>query len=223
MRDKRKDSGYFEVFLKHQNSRIDKYSNKLAETNDQDKQQRILTSLVKYYVDVIKADFSAGADKKKLSALLTKACRTAAEYKKNVSETLLVLISFAIMLNQKEAVKELIKNNESMISANRLLSYFAGAVTRNDGKWDCSIKLPPEYAWLDPVFETEDPGIQTEKLQNYLNYYWYPNHAEYAWYDSDSKDTNTYCGYWSFESAALVETLGLNEQDFEGMEYYPAI
>ena len=223
MRDTRKDKEYFASFLKDQYSDIIDQSAKLSETKDPGKKQRILESFVPCYVDLIKAEFSAGSGKDKLTNLMINTCKAAAEYKENSPETLLILMSLAIALDKSNSVKELISKNENLISADRLLSYFAGFLTKGDRKWDNSLRLSPVYAWLDPVLESVDSEEQTERLQNYLNYYWYPNHAEYAWYDSHKRDTNTYCGYWSFESATLVKILDLDEQDFKGLEYSPAL
>lgn len=223
MRDTRKDKEYFDSFLKDQYSDIVDQSAKLSETKDPEKRQRILESFVPCYVDLIEAEFSAGSGKNKLTNLMINTCKAAVEYKENSPETLLILMSLAIILDKSDSVEELISKNYNLISADRLLSYFAGFLTKGAQKWDSSIKLLPEYAWLDPVLESADSEEQTERLQNYLNYYWYPNHAEYAWYDSDSSDEDIYCGYWSFESAALVKILDLDEHDFKGLEYYPAL
>ena len=56
----------------------------------------------------------------------------------------------------------------------------------------------------------------------YLNN-WYENHAEHAWYDSHLRDTDTYCGYWSFEAAAIAKILRLNEDKLKNSVYYPVL
>ena len=72
---------------------------------------------------------------------------------------------------------------------------------------------------MNQVFNAVD---KEEALRNYLTG-WYEAHSEYAWYDAHLKDTDTYCGYWSFESAAVVKILGLREERVKNIEYYPSL
>lgn len=41
-------------------------------------------------------------------------------------------------------------------------------------------------------------------------------------YDDHKSDADTYQGYWSFETAAIAISLGMSDDDFRGVEYYPA-
>lgn len=58
-------------------------------------------------------------------------------------------------------------------------------------------------------------------LKQYLTKRWYRGHSTEAWYDLHKKDINSYFGYWSFESGALVKILGLDDSSLKGVQYYP--
>ena len=90
MRDTRKDNIYFDKYLEFQHSRIEKKVEKLKES-DNEKKQRILVSLVGYETDLIKAEFSTGASKNKMKALMNSAIQIAIEYKNITYEYLLNL------------------------------------------------------------------------------------------------------------------------------------
>lgn len=52
--------------------------------------------------------------------------------------------------------------------------------------------------------------------------YFINNHVNDALYDNHKSDADTYRGYWSFETAAIAISLGMSDDDFRGVEYYPA-
>jgi hypothetical protein len=69
MRDIRKNQDYFKKYLDYQYSRIEKKTAKLEDC-DNDKKQRVLMSLTGYEVDLLKAEFSAGATKMRFSSFM---------------------------------------------------------------------------------------------------------------------------------------------------------
>jgi hypothetical protein len=42
-----------------------------------------------------------------------------------------------------------------------------------------------------------------------------------SWYNSHKSKNDTYCGYWAFETGALVKILGLNDEELKDVPYYP--
>ena len=83
--------------------------------------------------------------------------------------------------------------------------------------WNESIPLKEEFILLDEVINAE---AKEDKLCDYLNG-WYKNHYGYSWYNSHLGNEDTYCGYWSFESAAIAVILRLDENKLKNSEYYP--
>ncbi len=50
---------------------------------------------------------------------------------------------------------------------------------------------------------------------------WYEQHSDAYWYNAHESKNNTYCGYWCFEIAALVQILGLDDTSLRDNQYYP--
>ncbi|MBK6389622.1 MAG: DUF1911 domain-containing protein [Saprospiraceae bacterium] len=50
---------------------------------------------------------------------------------------------------------------------------------------------------------------------------WYMNHRSSGWYNSHNIIHNIYFGYWSFETAAVVKIMGLDDSSFRYCKYYP--
>lgn len=216
MRDTRKDKEYFEKYLDYQYSRIGKKTAKLKDA-DEDKKQRVLVSLTTYELDLLKAEFSAGAAKDNIKTLLNRAIMIAGEYKNITYEDLLNLLSLSIMVNDKSEAAKLIKLHNERISNDRLLKYLSMYINGKEPVWDVDIPLKKEFIALDEVINA---NVKEDKLCNYLND-WYGNHCGYSWYNSHLGSEDTYCGYWSFESAAIAAILGLDDSKLKDSEYYP--
>lgn len=218
MRDMRKSKEYFQTFLDYQYSRIEKKMAKLKDS-DNAKQQRILVSLTGFETDLLKAEFSAGASKENLKTLLIRALDICRVYKDITYGDVLDLLALSIMVGLSHDVKKFIEANHELVSHDRLLNCLAEYIGGNKCSWDLNLSLKAEFAGLNDVFGAED---KETAMKTYLKE-WYINHAKYAWYDSHLKDTDTYCGYWSFESAAVAKILGLKEEMLVELVYYPVI
>lgn len=216
MRDKLKDKEYFQSFLDYQYERIEKKTAKLK-GSDGEKRQRILISLTGYEIDLLKAEFSAGASKENLKTLLIRAMSIVSENSKVTYDDLLTLLSLAVILDVRDDANGLISENIEVINADRLLKCISVYIKSGTIDWDKTITIREEYAALDEVFSSDD---KEGTLVKYLAG-WYSAHSEYAWYNSHLRDTDTYCGYWSFESGAIARVLGLSEDKLCGLEYYP--
>lgn len=218
MRDIRKNQDYFNAYLEYQYLRIEKKTAQLKESFG-DKKQRILLSLTGYEVDLLKAEFSSGASKDNLKTLLIRAIEIVKDYENITYEDLLVLVSLSVILNVEQDAKKLIQKNSKKIESDRLLKFITSFIEDGKGVWENRVSLVKEYSLLDNVFNESD---KEKAMLNYLNH-WYENHSEYAWYDAHIRDTDTYCGYWSFEAAAILKILGLSCDKVKESEYYPQI
>lgn len=218
MRDIRKDKEYFIKYINYQYTRIEKKVSKL-EYSDAEKKQRIYLSLIGYENDLLKAEFSIGATKEKLCSLFEKTIIRAKEYNNITYDDLLNLLSLAVMLEEKGNCLGLIKSNEAKIKNDRLLNYIAEYIEGKTAQWNMQLSISKEYTELNLVFESND---KEEALLTYLDD-WYKKHSEYGWYDSHLNEADTYCGYWSFESAALAKILGLDTEKLQQSVYYPKL
>ncbi len=216
MRDKRKDKDYYSAYLDYQYSRIAKKAAKLAESEG-DKRQRVLISLTGYETDMLKAEFSYGASKENLKVLLIRAMSIANENVNVTFDDLLTLLSLAVILEVGNDAKKLIESKVDFISEDRLLNFLATYIENGKRNWEQNISIRKEYELLNDVFSSED---KEAALGKYLEK-WYEAHSDYAWYNSHMHDTDTYCGYWSFESAAIVRIMGLDNNKLKDSEYYP--
>ena len=218
MRDKRKDEKYFREYLDYQNARIEKKTAKLAESEGE-KRQRVLISLTGYEIDLIKAEYSFGASKGSLKALLRDAVKISSENNKPTYDDILVLLSLAIMLGEESIAEDLIDANHDIIQRDRLLNYLSSYIKTHSADWDLEIPVAKEYELLNQVFSSDD---KTTELQLYLEN-WYNVHSEYSWYDSHLRDTDTYCGYWSFEAGAIATINELDVDKLKDNPYFPVL
>ena len=218
MRDKRKDKEYYSAYLDYQYSRIEKKSAKLAESEGE-KRQRVLVSLTGYEIDLLKAEFSCGASKENLKTLLIRAMSVISENADVTFDDLLTLLSLAVMLDAGNDAKKLIDSKADFISEDRLLSFLSTYIKNGKRDWNQSVSLRKEYDALNNVFTSDD---KESALNEYLEK-WYDAHSDYAWYNSHLRDTDTYCGYWSFESAAIADVLNLDINVLKEKSYFPCL
>lgn len=79
---------------------------------------------------------------------------------------------------------------------------------------------PKAYELLRSAI-TQNNKIEAEKLvAKFVRKDWYNKHKSAGWYNSHLK-TGTYFGYWSFETAAVVKIMGLDDSSFIDCPYYP--
>lgn len=217
MRDRRKNEEYYRAYLDYQYSRIGKKSAKLAESVGE-KRQRVLVSLTGYAIDLLKAEFSYGASKEDLKTLFIRTMGIVSENANVTFDDMLVLLSFTVMLEAGSDAQKFIDTKAKAISEDRLLNYLSTYIENGHGEWNESISLRKEYELLNSVFASDD---KEAALNRYLEK-WYGSHSDYAWYNSHLRDTDTYCGYWSFESAAIVMIMNLDSTKVNS-EYYPVL
>ena len=216
MRDTRKNKEYFNSFIKYQYFRIEKKLAKFKEA-DEAKQQRVLVSLTGLEIDLLKAEFSVGATKENLKTLLNRAIGIIYKYNNITYEDLLNLLSLAIIINDKNEAKKIIETNKKIVNNDRLLHYLSSYICGQEAIWDKNLQLPKEFSDLDKVFVSDN---KESELTSYLDG-WYRKHSGYGWYDSHLGSSDTYCGYWSFESAAIAKILGLQEETLKESVHYP--
>ena len=109
MRDKRKGEDYFNSYIDYQKNRISKKISKLSGClGNSMKAERVNQSLLKYKMDMVYAQFSVGIEKRGLLICFEDALKTALQVKDIDYETLLNLLSLAVILEEKRDISNFI-------------------------------------------------------------------------------------------------------------------
>jgi hypothetical protein len=83
-----------------------------------------------------------------------------------------------------------------------------------------------EFGWIlfgklrQAIIET-DKSKAEESVKEFVTKDWYKEHKQCGWYNSHKSKHDTYFGYWSFETAAVVKIMGLDDSSFRDCQYYP--
>ncbi|HEY8934011.1 MAG TPA: PoNe immunity protein domain-containing protein [Cyclobacteriaceae bacterium] len=81
--------------------------------------------------------------------------------------------------------------------------------------------VPETFSKLREAIQEPDKTKASKLIHDFLKKDWYKNHKDAGWYDSHKSKHDTYFGYWSFESAAVVKIMGLDDNSFRDNQYYP--
>jgi hypothetical protein len=84
-----------------------------------------------------------------------------------------------------------------------------------------SLVFPKPYTSLKKAVDESDPLKRSAIVKHYLEKEWYPGHKGVYWYDKHKSRHDTFFGYWSFESAAVVKIAGIDDSSFRDNMYYP--
>lgn len=81
--------------------------------------------------------------------------------------------------------------------------------------------IPETFAKLREAIKETDKAKAEKLVKEFITKDWYNNHKDAGWYNSHKSKHNVYFGYWSFETAAVVKIMGLNDASFRDCQYYP--
>lgn len=218
MRDTRKGARYFESYIEYQKGRIEKKKQKLSVSNGSVK-ERVSRTLLMYQIDMLVAKFSYNATGQELTDLINEICDTAKNLRSLDYEQLQIILSISVMTgNSSDKIITLIRGQSMLIDSDKLLHCLAAYICDRSVEWSGTF-LYDIFSALDSI---DRAGDRQKVLSDYLNS-WYSNHKDFAWYDSDKNDKNTYVGYWSFESAALSVIFKVSDDELKKNPYYPSI
>lgn len=222
MRDTRKSASYFESYLEYEENQAEKRAEKLNACDDEEKKTRINSNLLLNRMRVLCASFSYGVTQDELKTLLMFACATAGEVRSLTYSDALTLASFAVMLDEKVAIRPLFERFQDVFVHDKLLSGFMSYIECGTATWVGDYQFTTPYAGLDVVISATDKKAKETALLAYLKS-WYNQCDDCAWYDSLSSSSDIYYGYWSFESAAIAKIFGLDESVLAQSPYYPKL
>lgn len=81
--------------------------------------------------------------------------------------------------------------------------------------------VPQTFEKLRQAINETDKSKAEKLVEEFITKDWYKNHKDAGWYNSHKSKHNTYFGYWSFETAAVVKIMDLDDSSFIDCQYYP--
>ena len=217
MRDYIKDTKYFEIFLDEYQNMIDKFETKLKNNEvKNDRINAIKKMINKLKIDILIAHYSIGQPIDIIKEdFLTILSGYSEFWNPEMYTRNLQIISLGILLNEKELMKEVFLPLLSSSGVNDWLYEFL-LVGENDNKF----LFEKHYGELKKIAMTNGDE-QINLLEEYVTNIWYKAHKDCGWYDSHKSSQNIYCGYWSFEAAAVAKILNIDDEKLKNTMYYP--
>jgi len=217
MRDYIKDAKYFGTFLEEELSRIEKFEYKLANKEvKEDRINAVKKVLVELKIGVLIAHYSMGQSIGTIKEdFLTILSSYSEFWNPEMYTRNLQIISLGILLDEKELMKEVFLPLLSSSGVNDWLYEFL-LVGENDNKF----LFEKHYGELKKIAMTNGDE-QINLLEEYVTNIWYKAHKDCGWYDSHKSSQNIYCGYWSFEAAAVAKILNIDDEKLKNTMYYP--
>lgn len=143
--------------------------------------------------------------------------------KENSYFNLIEVLSNAILMNvgkENQNLAQLLEKIKDADYRDYLVDRFIQYI---DPSWEHNCQ---EFLWKDTfeplkqVFDCpKDEAIM--RIRDFLQNEWYDIHADCGWYDTHKSMKTEYDGYWSFETAAIVKMLGLDDSKMKDQQYYP--
>jgi hypothetical protein len=81
--------------------------------------------------------------------------------------------------------------------------------------------VPEVFSKLRSAIKEDDKQKAQQLIKTFLDKDWYTNHKDAGWYNNHKSKHDSYFGYWSFETAAVVKIMGLDDSSFRDCQYYP--
>lgn len=238
MRDSLKDSSYFISFINEENGRIVKFKTKI--NSNEVAEERIIPVLRKISsikLGITVALFSLGKDVVEINRSFLELIEYMEKswgnknsflysndpepyYTVDQYHDILTMLSLAYLLEVNDSnFERIVKLRDIVIENDTLLDFIINE--RFPRKIAGHIMQGNPYKELISIIEIGDKKVQENNLREFLENKWYKSNKEVYWYDSHKSQNNIFFGYWSFESAAVVKIMGLDDTSFKNNPYYP--
>lgn len=246
MRDSLKDKEYFETFLKTKvelvNFNVDSIlSGKMSER----KIERAYFRNFSFRIQSIIAQYSMGTSSfemkqpihsiiNDISELWSSNCSKITgndgnkldQYMVSPYEQFLNLLSLAYLLEVSDSDFQILVDIIDRDNISDNLYEFIIKARFADRKQNRPEEYDKEHSVILKVYdklrratEKSDKAEASKLVQQFLEKDFYHKHMNL--YNSHKSKANTYCGYWSFEAAAVVKIMGLDDSSFIDNQYYP--
>lgn len=140
-----------------------------------------------------------------------------------VYESALEMVSFAILFDvDSEKISQLKTTFDKTKGKDKLLDLLISTQIPIKPISE-KIQYPKQYTTAISIFEVEH-SKKLEALKNYIET-WYPTMKKMDWYNAHKNakvgGSSYFKGYWSFETAAIVKALQLDDTNIKNLAYYP--
>ena len=220
MRDKIKDSEYFSNFIAYETERINKFNIALDKVisqrgADDSGVKSTYSSLFTFNLHKLIAMYSNGSPAIEIKEFFNNVYDAFLKVTNISYSDLILVISFSIIFSQEDKKMELFSIAQKFQMVD---SFIELLLSDNDS--NTKINPPIEFEKIAPIKNAKTMEEQKKIVKQYLDS-WYELNKEAYWFDSHKSKNNTYFGYWSFESAAVVKLLGLDKNNFKENQYFP--
>ena len=246
MRDKQKNKEYFIEYIESKNSLIKKNKTSLSSGKVAvNKIDRAKYRCLGYKIESLIAQFSLGKSIQEMKEVLSDIINDISsswlpistkvkdekgnyweQYMVSPYERFLNLLSLAYLLevSNKEFQTLVDIIDRDNISDNLyefiIKARFPDRVQKRSEEYDTKQSVILKvYDKLRKATETEDKTEVSKLVKQFLEKNFYHKHMNL--YNSHNSKANIYCGYWSFEAAAIVKIMGLDDSSFVDNQYYP--
>lgn len=246
MRDQIKSEIYFLNYIEHQKTAIDKFT--LWIDSGKTPVQRIGNvrgSIAEKSIGILLAEYSIGSDITKLSDTWNYAVNLMEQgwldrwklrdsrgnvldqYILSAYDEMLWMISLGYLLGVNKG--DFLKLVE-LIDRDQVKDYLFEFIIRAKIKdrlllaeesYKDHLGIPSIFSKLRTAAAELGKAKAEQLVKEFITKDWYVNHKDAGWYNSHKIENNAYFGYWSFETAAVVKIMGLDDSSFRDCQYYP--
>lgn len=229
IREPLKDAAYFKEYLSFEYERLQKRQELIrkviSQRGEDDSVKKAYLSVLSYCMNIINAEYASGGSCSTIRGFIQ---NTIPEIRNTSFQhryvELLWLLSLSVCLDIDEArFEQLIEIKTKNNISDAIADFIAASRKKALPPQSEQLLFPVPYQSLLEVIKlaATDKHKSVERLRQYLEKEWYTGHSDSGWYDSHKSKEDTYAGYWSWESAALVKILQLDDQLLKGQRYYP--
>lgn len=240
-REPLRDTVYWQKWLPYTIQKVEKREGDLLISPFPENWKKNVMTQTLYYNrrDLIYFKYSAGEPLKSIRPDIGKAILAWQQYNMNIStgdnkqhlqdftdyQRVLTLISWAVIFGERpeqfEKIAKHIHSNGEDGLIEKLLSFYIPGRTQTD-----KLIYPKAFDLLFKATKTKGQE-QIDCIRQYLSK-WYANMKGIKGrgmegYDGHkAKGEGAFCGYWSFEAAAVVYLYNIDDSSFKDMDFYPA-
>ncbi|HEY8934009.1 MAG TPA: PoNe immunity protein domain-containing protein [Cyclobacteriaceae bacterium] len=247
IRDQIRDDHYFEQYISRQIEGINKFLNwiEIGKT-PQERINIVKQEIAKDYIYIILAKYSTGYSLENLLPDWKEGVKVIHEswdgfwklkhgnpsieydqYILSAYDEMLWMLSLGYLLNvPDEDFKKLVEVIDRDKVKDKLYEFIISAKLKDrhpilEESYCDFFGVPETFSKLREAIQEPDKTKASKLIYDFLKKDWYKNHRDAGWYDSHKSKHDTYFGYWSFESAAVVKIMGLDDNSFKDNQYYP--
>ena len=245
MRDRYKDEQYFSRFISESENGLNNLSVKLK--NGEVLPERVnfvKIGMLQYLNNIISAKYSKGESIEEIKSYLLDAIQLTFEswdgfgllyhkgktrlnqYGLSTYDSMLWMLSLGYLLNIDDVdFKKLV----AVIDRDQVKDFLYEFIIRTKLKdrqpiteesYEIYYYAPKAYELLRTAIIQYNMADAEKLVAKFVRKDWYNKHKSAGWYNSHLSNGG-YFGYWSFETAAVLKIMGLDDSSFRDCPYYP--